>query len=95
MTAATTQAFRTESDSMGEVKVPSDRYWGAQTERSRDNFKIGVERFVWGRAVIRALGILKKAAALANGVFAASGARLRTVPFTPERVKEALARGGA
>ena len=67
MTAATTQAFRTESDSMGEVKVPSDRYWGAQTERSRDNFKIGVERFVWGRAVIRALGILKKAAALANG----------------------------
>ncbi|MEX1077243.1 MAG: class II fumarate hydratase [Pirellulales bacterium] len=67
MTAAATQAFRTESDSMGEVKVPSDRYWGAQTERSRDNFKIGVERFVWGRAVIRALGILKKAAALANG----------------------------
>ena len=47
--------------------MPSDRYWGAQTERSRDNFKIGVERFVWGRAVIRALGILKKAAALANG----------------------------
>jgi len=67
MTAAATHAFRTESDSMGEVKVPSDRYWGAQTERSRDNFKIGVERFVWGRAVIRALGILKKAAALANG----------------------------
>ena len=67
MTAAATQAFRTESDSMGEVEVPSDRYWGAQTERSRDNFKIGVERFVWGRAVIRALGILKKAAALANG----------------------------
>ncbi|MEX0688620.1 MAG: class II fumarate hydratase [Pirellulales bacterium] len=67
MTAAATQAFRTESDSMGEVKVPSDCYWGAQTERSRDNFKIGVERFVWGRAVIRALGILKKAAALANG----------------------------
>jgi len=67
MTAAATQAFRTESDSMGEVKVPFDRYWGAQTERSRDNFKIGVERFVWGRAVIRALGILKKAAALANG----------------------------
>jgi fumarate hydratase, class II len=67
MTAVATQAFRTESDSMGEVEVPSDRYWGAQTERSRDNFKIGVERFVWGRAVIRALGILKKAAALANG----------------------------
>jgi len=59
--------FRTESDSMGEVQVPADRYWGAQTERSRDNFRIGVDRFKWGRAVTRALGILKKAAALANG----------------------------
>jgi len=62
-----TPAFRTESDSMGEVQVPADRYWGAQTERSRDNFKIGVDRFQWGRAVKRSLGILKKAAALANG----------------------------
>ncbi|MDA7976650.1 MAG: class II fumarate hydratase [Pirellulales bacterium] len=61
------ESYRTESDSMGEVQVPSDRYWGAQTERSRDNFKIGVERFQWGRAVKRALGILKKSAALANG----------------------------
>ncbi len=52
---------------MGEVQVPADRYWGAQTERSRDNFKIGVDRFQWGRAVKRALGILKKAAAQANG----------------------------
>ena len=60
-------AFRTESDSMGEVQVPADRYWGAQTERSRDNFKIGVDRFQWGRAMKRALGILKKSAALANG----------------------------
>jgi len=59
--------FRTESDSMGEVRVPADRYWGAQTERSRDNFKIGVDRFQWGRAVKRSLGILKKCAALANG----------------------------
>jgi fumarate hydratase class II len=66
MPAADT-AFRTESDSMGEVRVPADRYWGAQTERSRDNFKIGVERFQWGRAVKKALGILKKSAALANG----------------------------
>ena len=59
--------FRTESDSMGEVEVPADRYWGAQTERSRENFRIGVDRFQWGRALKRALGILKKAAALANG----------------------------
>ncbi len=61
------QSFRTESDSMGEVRVPADRYWGAQTERSRDNFKIGVDRFQWGRAVTKALGILKKSAAQANG----------------------------
>ena len=60
-------AFRTESDSMGDVHVPADRYWGAQTERSRDNFKIGVDRFQWGRAVKKSLGILKKCAALANG----------------------------
>lgn len=56
--------FRVETDTMGEVKVPSDRYWGAQTERSRQNFKIGGDRFP--REVIRALGILKKAAALTN-----------------------------
>ena len=65
MTAAT--PTRTETDSMGAVQVASDRYWGAQTERSRDNFKIGVDRFQWGRAVKKALGILKKSAALANG----------------------------
>ena len=52
---------------MGRVEVPSNCYWGAQTERSRDNFKIGVDRFQWGRAVKQALGILKKSAALANG----------------------------
>ena len=62
-----TTSTRTETDSMGAVQVASDRYWGAQTERSRDNFRIGVERFQWGRAVKRALGILKKSAALANG----------------------------
>jgi len=56
---------RTESDSMGELAVPSDRYWGAQTERSLHHFSIGAEHFP--RPMIRALGILKKAAALANG----------------------------
>jgi len=64
---AATPTFRIESDSMGEVNVPADRYWGAQTERSRDNFKIGTDRFQWGRAVKKSLGILKKCAALANG----------------------------
>jgi fumarate hydratase class II len=56
---------RTETDSMGEIAVAADRYWGAQTERSLHHFNIGTEHFP--RPLIRALGILKKAAALANG----------------------------
>jgi fumarate hydratase, class II len=59
--------FRVEEDAMGDVQVPTDHLWGAQTQRSRLNFLIGTDRFVWGRPVIRALGILKKCAALANG----------------------------
>ncbi|MGV2979370.1 class II fumarate hydratase [Camelimonas sp. ID_303_24] len=58
---------RTEKDAMGPVEVPADRLWGAQTQRSIGNFPIGVDRFRWGRPVIRALGLLKKAAAEANG----------------------------
>jgi len=46
--------------------VPAQHLWGAQTQRSQENFPIGVHRFRWGRSVIRALGILKKCAALAN-----------------------------
>lgn len=56
--------FRIETDTMGEVKVPSDKYYGAQTARSLMNFKIGGDRFP--RELICALGILKKAAALTN-----------------------------
>lgn len=56
--------FRIETDTMGEVKVPSDKYYGAQTARSLMNFKIGGETFP--REIIRALGVLKKAAALTN-----------------------------
>ncbi|HLI10515.1 MAG TPA: class II fumarate hydratase [Alphaproteobacteria bacterium] len=66
-TAATEAAYRIEEDSLGEVRVPRERLWGAQTQRSIANFPIGVDRFRWGRPVIRALGILKKCAALANG----------------------------
>jgi fumarate hydratase class II len=58
---------RVEHDSLGQVRVPAERYWGAQTQRSLEHFPIGRERFVWGRPVIRALGLLKKSAALANG----------------------------
>ncbi len=58
--------YRIETDSMGEVKVATDRYWGAQTERSIDNFQIGRDTYQWDRPIIRALGVLKKSAARAN-----------------------------
>ena len=57
---------RIEHDSMGEVRVPADRYWGAQTQRSRENFPIGVEKETMPEEIIRAFGILKTAAAEAN-----------------------------
>jgi len=57
--------FRIEKDTMGEVKVPAEKYWGAQTERSRNNFKIGATASM-PNEIIRAFGYLKKAAALAN-----------------------------
>jgi len=63
----TTHSFRIEEDALGDVEVPADHLWGAQTQRSHTNFLIGVERFRWGRPVIRAFGVLKKCAALANG----------------------------
>ena len=56
--------MRIEHDTMGEVYVPSDKYWGAQTQRSKDNFKIGSERMPI--EIIRAFGYLKKAAAMTN-----------------------------
>ncbi|MBB5020416.1 fumarate hydratase class II [Chitinivorax tropicus] len=59
-------ATRTETDSMGTIDVPADRYWGAQTQRSIHHFPIGVDRFRWQRPVIRALGLLKRGAAEAN-----------------------------
>src|SRR3989454_2643618 len=58
------QTTRIESDSMGEIEVPADKYWGAQTQRSLLHFNIGYE--VMPREMIRALGILKKACALVN-----------------------------
>jgi len=59
--------FRVEEDALGNVEVPADHLWGAQTERALRNFPIGLGRYHWERPVIRALGILKKCAALANG----------------------------
>ncbi len=59
-------SVRIEKDSMGDMAVESTRYWGAQTQRSIQNFPIGTDRFKMTRAIIRAMGILKKGAALAN-----------------------------
>ncbi len=56
--------YRSESDSMGAINVPSDKYWGAQTQRSLENFPIGIETMP--RSLIRAMGIVKMAAAKAN-----------------------------
>src|SRR6201986_4507445 len=58
-------SFRTEHDTMGEVQVPADKYWGAQTERSRNNFKIGPEASM-PKEIINAFAYLKKAAAYTN-----------------------------
>ena len=58
--------FRVEKDALGEVRVPAERLWGAQTQRSIENFPIGVPRFRWDRQVVRALGLVKLAAARAN-----------------------------
>lgn len=76
--------FRTEHDSMGEVKVPADRYWAAQTQRSSENFRIGVGIETMPREIVHAFGILKKAAALAN-------AELRPDKMTAEKL-DALTR---
>ena len=58
--------YRIEHDSMGEVRVPADKYWGAQTQRSHENFLIGVGIESMPEEIIHAFGILKKAAARAN-----------------------------
>jgi len=77
MTEQAKQKLRTETDSMGPIDVPADRYWGAQTQRSLHHFSIGDDRFP--RPLIRALGILKKAAALTN-------AELGTLPEDKARL---------
>ena len=71
--------YRIEHDSMGEVKVPADKLWGAQTERSHENFEIGVGIETMPEEIIHAFGYLKKAAAMTN-------AALRPEKLTPEKL---------
>ena len=66
-TATSDDAHRVETDSFGPIEVPRDRYWGAQTERSRRNFRIGGERMPLG--VVHALGLIKRVAAEVNRDF--------------------------
>ena len=73
--------YRIEKDTMGEMKVPADKYWGAQTERSHENFLIGTE--VMPREITHAFGILKKAAALANYKLGICRKRKRTSSAPP------------
>jgi len=77
--------YRIEKDAMGEVRVPADRLWGAQTQRSIENFPIGVPRFRWDRPVIRALGLVKLASARANE-------KLKTLSSDKARLIERAAR---
>ena len=79
---------RTEKDSMGTIEVPSDRYWGAQTQRSLEHFRIGRDHFP--REMIRALGILKKASALVNRELGL----LRAVGMTREQTRATIERDG-
>ena len=71
--------YRIEHDSMGDVQVPADKYWGAQTQRSLENFPIGAGKETMPDEIIHAFGILKKAAALANN-------RVRPEKMTAEKL---------
>ena len=72
--------YKIEHDSMGEVKVPADKYWGAQTERSHENFEIGVGIETMPREITKAFGYLKKSAAIANNA-------LKPEKMTDEKLK--------
>src|SRR5690625_7432050 len=79
--------YRIETDTLGEVKVPADKYWGAQTERSRDNFPIGHEKMPI--EIIKAFAVLKKSAAKANtdlGLLEAKKAE--AIAYATERSEE-------
>jgi fumarate hydratase class II len=60
------QQFRTEYDTFGPIKVPADKYWGAQTQRSLQNFNIARETDIMPTPIIKAFGILKKSSAIVN-----------------------------
>ncbi len=81
--------YRIERDSMGEMQVPADRYWAAQTQRSFQNFKIGGE--IMPREITKAFGILKKAAAIANNALGKlSDEKLKYLSLAADEVAQGL-----
>ena len=76
--------YRIEHDSMGEMKVPADRLWAAQTQRSHENFEIGVGIETMPKEIIHAFGVLKKAAAITNN-------KLRPEKMTAEKLGAIMA----
>ena len=85
---------RTESDAFGEVQVPNDKYWGAQTERSLENFKINQPQDRMPPPIVRAFGILKGAAATVNMKFGLGASSELELPFssTPRAMSYLLTR---
>ena len=80
--------FRTESDTFGPLEVPADRYWGAQTQRSLMNFKIGGERERMPVPVVRSFGILKKSAAIANLNYGLDEKKANAIVQAADEVKQ-------
>ncbi len=77
--------YRIEHDTFGEIKVPADKLWGAQTQRSKQNFKIGEERMPIG--VVRAFAHLKKSAAIASHAHGAlSEAKMKAISAAADEV---------
>ncbi len=86
----TETATRTESDTFGPIEVPAHRYWGAQTQRSIQNFKIGTDRMP--APLVHALGVVKQAAALVNKDLGALDPKLADAPrFAGDRFDDAAA----
>ena len=81
-------ATRTEKDTFGPLEVPAEKYWGAQTQRSLMNFKIGGERERMPIPVIRAFGILKKAAAQANKQFGLDAKKADAIIQAADEVRQ-------
>jgi len=79
--------YRTEADTFGPLEVPADKYWGAQTQRSTMNFKIGGERERMPLPVVRAFGILKKSAAIANLNFGLDAKKADAIIQAADEVK--------